>query len=270
MTDELQSEQPVSVHDTPHVHHGALPLIAAMLGVFLVLETVALGYLVKTEVLNQEAPTDKTQLLSEAREQIETRIQEVKDKVPPLLYAKNNNEIYQIDRITGAERLVYTGTGILGIFAVPQIDYDGRVFLTSSCSECDSPNFAVLEYDLKADTTPTNLEFQNGSFARGSAIDSADGTKLAAAVYDNEELGHAGKVYLVDLLTGEEEMLGTLAADEYFSSAFGENVFGYTNGFTLSWQDRECVNVYIYQDDPLDLTDPNKQFKENRTFCSAE
>ncbi len=45
-------KQPVSVHDTPHVHHGALPLIAAMLGVFLVLETIVLGYLVKTEVLN--------------------------------------------------------------------------------------------------------------------------------------------------------------------------------------------------------------------------
>jgi hypothetical protein len=67
-------QQPVSMHDTPHKHHGALPLIAAMLGVFLVIETVVLGYVVKEFVLDEQEEAvvaEETESETEVTEELE-------------------------------------------------------------------------------------------------------------------------------------------------------------------------------------------------------
>ncbi len=40
------ARQPVSIHDSAYKHHGALPLITAMLGVLLVIETIVFGYVI--------------------------------------------------------------------------------------------------------------------------------------------------------------------------------------------------------------------------------
>ena len=264
------AQQPVSMHDTPHKHHGALPLVAAMLGIMLVLESVALGYVVTKYVLEEQE--DEVEAGAETnttvQEELEERVAEIKGKVPPLLYTQSNNQIYQIDRQTGAEQLVHNGeTGSVRVFAVPQIGYDGRVFLTSSCSECDSPYTLIEEFNLKTKAEPTALDFMGGSFYRGAAVASPDGTKMATTVYSDQDAGHDGEIYIVNLMTGKEQLVGELGEGEYFSSYYGDNVLGIASGFTLAWQNLECVDVYIYQDNATDPTNVQKVYKETRNLC---
>lgn len=87
MNEEMQ---PVSMHDTPHKHHGALPLIAAMLGVFLVLESIVLGYVVTKYVGVEQAEDEVNEQTADRREEV---IDEVKDKVKDQL-SKNNDDMF--------------------------------------------------------------------------------------------------------------------------------------------------------------------------------
>lgn len=252
-----------------HPHHASLAIVTAMLGMFVVLESLALGYVAMRYSERQQAH----EVAVETGTTLQDKIEAAKEAVPPLLYVKNKNELMRINRATGTEEKVGSYGGVSEVFAVPQVGYDGRVFLTTSCGECDSPDVALQSLDLK-NVSPTLVPFafQRGNFARGSIAASPDGTKMVAAVYDDGTAfeDHSGKIYIIDLLSGTEQVVGTLAADEYFSEWYGENVLGSYGQFNVGWRDRDCATVYIYKDNPNDPTDATKQHRETRTFCPAE
>lgn len=272
--------QPVSVHETPHAHHGALPLIAGMLGVFLVIETVVLGYVVKEYVVGAETAESTIGL----RDELEKKIQEAKDKLVPFLYTDSGWEgsqsysyLKQVNRQTGDETIVLSGEDrqFITLVATPQIGYDGRVFIHQGCVECDNPYYSLYELDMNGDREPQPLEIVEGFLSRSATAVSPDQTKIAIAQYEDVEASNAGEVLVYDFLSGDTEVLGELAEDEYFSQYFGPNAFAGAGGYTLSWINRECFNVTIYEEpddaDPsgaYDPTDANeKDYKEMREYC---
>ena len=254
--------QPVSMHEKHGHSHGSLHLIVGLLGVLLVLETIVLGYVVTQYVVDEEVET-----VTEDDEMVVE-----KESVPPFIYAKDNKELYIVDRETGEENLIYASTSAaaqVGVFAVPQVGYDGRIYISRFCSDCDSPTMKVQEVNLLLpEQAPVPLD--KWTLPRGSAEVSPDEVQVAMARYANEETGHAGDVVVLNLLTGQEEVIGQLASDEYFSRYFGENVFARAGDFNLSWVDRSCFDVYIYQDDPADPSSGTKSFKEIRNYCTSD
>lgn len=83
LTPSEPTVQPVSIHDTPHQGHGAWPLIAGMLGVFLVLESIALGYGVMRVVEIKGKIDTAKEKISERKEDLIVRLQ---DERPDLAF----------------------------------------------------------------------------------------------------------------------------------------------------------------------------------------
>jgi hypothetical protein len=277
--------QPVSMHETPHKSHGALPLIAAMLGVFLVLALVALGYVVKEYVMDEQA--EETIETTDDREaMIEQRIEEAKAKLVPFLYTDNgwnNGNMFsflkQVNRQTGNETLILEGKDLyfISLVAVPQVGYDGRVFIHQGCGECDNPYYSLYELDMNSEErVPEPFTIVDGNLARGGTAVSPDQTKMAIAHYDDVEIGHTGEVIIYDFVSGEKQVVGELAEDEYFTSYFGNNVFAGASGYSIFWNNRECFSLTIYEDPagfdpaaPYDPTDTNQKiYKESRQYCT--
>lgn len=270
------AQQPVSMHDTPHKHHGALPLIAAMLGVFLVIESIVLGYVVTEYVLDEqeevEADVQSTSTLSD---ELEEQAEEIRSKVPPLLYTDSgfaDGKIYsllkQVNRQTGQEQTIYTakGTDVVSLLAVPQIGYDGHIFINLGCGECDSSGMSLYVLDLGGSKEVVLLPVVEGTLYRGSVDVSPDQTKIAIAQYEDVDTSSAGEIIVYDLLSGETEVMGVLAEGEYFSRYFGPNSLAGAGDFNVTWRNRECFTVAIY-DEPTPAADL-KHYKEIRSFCT--
>lgn len=257
------AQQPVSMHDTPHKHNGAWPLIAGMLGVFLVLETIAIGYGIKQMSVFKHK-------IDNAKTQISERVETAKEEIPPFVYSNDNKQLYIVDRITGKENLLYSSASDaarINVFAIPQVSYDGKIYVSRFCNDCDSPSFSVQEMNLLLpEQAPVPVD--KWSFVRGSAEVSPDQTTVAIARYADVETGHSGKVVALNLITGDESIVGELGADEYFSQYFGENVFARAQDFSLNWVNNRCFDVYIYQDNPAESTAGEKTFKEVRNYCT--
>lgn len=278
MNDEMNaspepSQQPVSVHDASTTHHSGWPLVAGMLGVFLVLETVVLGYVVTTYV----GVKDAKQATQERRQEL---VEKLKDKASnlqsaagaPFIYsvASDNGsgsfgqEIRMVDAQTGKETTVYQASesSYVQLVAVPEVGYDGRIFFTM-VGEGDNPYWALQSLDIDTDQEPTPVSLPSFSTVQrwNSAI-SPDETMIVGFTYDaeNDEVARSLKVW--NLLTGEMEEMGVLAEGEYFYSGPG---FGGVEGSDIYWSDRECVVATVYED-AADPNSPNT-FKEHRTLC---
>jgi len=274
-----QTVQPVSRHDTPHRSQGALPLVTAMLGVFLVLAILALGYVIVNYV--RAEPTDVSNIPAQGSNNNAAGGADADDDavMPPLLYTDNGWDddgkaysfLRQVDRETGEEKTVLESSrnlNFITLVAVPQVGFDGKVYVHQGCVECDNPYLQLFELSMGGTKLrEVNLADDGFVFHPSTAV-SPDQTRLAVAQYDDVETGHAGDIFIYNFLTGEKEVVGSLAADEYFSRYFGPDAFAGAGGFTVSWKNRECFDVTIYKEPTIVREFNEKDFKETRTFCS--
>lgn len=262
------AQQPVSMHDTPHKHNGAWPLIAGMLGVFLVLETIAIGYGIKQMSVFKHK-------IDNAKTEISERVETAKEKIPPVVYVKDGKQLYAVDRISGTEKLLYTHESVrhISVLAVPQVGYEGKIFLSEFCVECDSSGFSVLSLDLTKDNpSPEKL----GNFAAGSVQVSPDQTQLAYvidAVMDADIWTTGNEIALLDL-TGPDagEAVSLAKADGfYFFASFieGDAPGAGISGFNFTWVDRECVRAALYERPQTDILiqSGTNQYFETKTYC---
>lgn len=276
--------QPVSMHDTPHVHHGALPLITAMLGVFLVLETVALGYGVVRYIGVSDRVQNGQQAIADKRDEVTQKIEEAKAKIPPILYIKSTylnspygQELHQVDRQTGQDILVmdFGASKVAQLVAVPQVGYDGRVFLHIVGEGTDDPYLHLFSLDLNdEDAVPTPIELpvdsgiQSGILMSAIAV-SPDQTKLAYIPFtQGEEVSPSTMLFVLNLLTGQKTTLGGLSDMAAPTPGFREgstfaqpepNTIGGTLGPEFNWQSNSCVVAKVYG--------PSLGAVRSETFC---
>lgn len=276
--ENTQPNQPVSVHDAPERGHGALPFITAMLGIFLVLAILALGYVIVTYVRAEPNNVNEVPAQGSVNTPADGANEQTELSFPPFLYTDNgwdeDDKAYsflkQVDRETGEEKTVLESSrnlNFITLIAVPQIGYDGKVYVHQGCVECDNPYLELFELSLNG-TKLRQINLADGFVFRSAAAVSPDQTRMAVAQYDDLDTGHSGDVIVYNFLTGEKEVVGSLAADEYFSQYFGSDAFAGAGGFTVAWKNRECFNVTIYEDSATPREFNAKDYKEMRTFCS--
>lgn len=276
--------QPVSMHETPHVHHGALPLIAAMLGVFLVIETIVLSYGVTRFVGVTDKIETAQQNASDRREELAQKIEEAKTKIPPILYIKSTHlnspygqELHQVDRQTGQDTLVmdFGASKAVQLVAVPQVGYDGHIFLHIAGEGTDDPYLHLYSLDLNSDDPiptvidlPVEIGIQNQILMSAIAV-SPDQTKLAYIPFTQEdEISESTRLYDLNLLTNQFVVLGGLSdmavpVDNFrVGSTFAQpelNTIGGTLGPEFAWQDNSCIVARVYG--------PALGEIKNETFC---
>ncbi|MFZ2682248.1 MAG: hypothetical protein WAZ14_04105 [Patescibacteria group bacterium] len=258
-----QMPQPVSMHDTPHSHHGALPLITAMLGVFIVIESVVLGYVVKEYVMEDEAGeavVDNQPVVA------------VASSLPPLVYSPYiagrypaGQQLIMIDRETGAETVLQEiVAGVIGVVAVPQVGFDGRIFI-SVMGEGDNPGLGLSVLDLETPSaSAVSVAFADKLpfVGREATKVSPDQTSLAALYYNPAMNELSREVAVWNLLTGQREVLGKIADTEAFTPTL--HGLGGSSGYELSWTSQDCVSAYVYT---LSSTGDDNSFAGAREFC---
>ncbi len=257
------------VAPTSHVHppgHSSLPIIVGLLGLLLVLETLALGYVLKLYLSPQEPQV--VIIEEEAKEPI---------LMPPLLYTRKSEEsvygnaVVKVDGQTGEETVVYTPPAgkAVEILSVPQIDYDGRIYVGVVCAACDNPNWEdIVELNLEQNNdTETAKFFDPTSMVRDALAISPDQTKIALARYNDAAVSSAGVIEIIDVYTGQKQQVGTLGEGEYFSQYFGQNTLGLAVGYEVRWTDLRCLSLTIYEDDEMNAGSDLKSYKESRVYC---
>lgn len=272
MTDDLQPQQPVSMHDTPHAHHGALPLITAMLGVFLVLETVALGYGVVRYIGVSDRVQNGQQAIADKRDEVAEKIDEVKKSYPPFFYApesvndKPNTNLLVVDRKTGTETVAYTSQEDmhLDLVAVPQIGYKGEIYISLARWNTDAgPQL------YKLDTTEDNeitLITESGKVTDNYVV-SPDQTKIAYVPFDMtvDKYVTGNKLKIYDLVTGTTSEIGD-SGTAYFWSTISD-FSGSGAGYAYQWTSSDCLEASVYARPQTDASGLDNTYLVTNTFC---
>jgi hypothetical protein len=278
MSDSLDPfAQPVSIHQPMHKHHGGLAVVAVMLGVFLVVSLLALGYVVKEYVV---VTTDSdTMTLDEQRAEIDRRVALAAQSLPPFVYnvassSLDGTSIRTLNPSTGEDLAVspIKESERVSVFAVPQVGYDGRIFAQINCSGCDNPYLNIKSIDLKNNNLEKPVPLAASEVLIGAAKVSPDQTRVAVAHYPNllNNDPTEGKFIVYDLVSGRATEIGKLAAGEYHSALFGGNTFATAAEFNLNWLDRNCFSSSIFTEftgDNVPVEAGFNQYKETRTFC---
>jgi hypothetical protein len=261
--------QPVSMHDTPHKHNGALPLIAAMLGVFLVIESIVLGYVV-TEYVLDEQEDQMEEIVAE--ESIDEELDEEAFTGVPLVATRANpaggriNEIVAFNPANDRSRLVYTAPTPMSVgeVLVPQVNFDGRIFFTLQ-GEGDNPGLGLVELDIsksgnetKIPTFVAELPFTGNQ----ATAFSPDQGQLAALYYNPDFEETSREIVIWNMLTGASMVVGTLNEGEAFTPTI--HGFGGADGFSLSWKGSKCVETAVYT---LSADGNDNAFLETREYC---
>ncbi len=261
------TRQPLSVHGEHH-SHGSLHLIVGMLGVLLVLETIVFGYVVTQYV---DLQNEQEAILETRAEVADTKIDEEDLEKPiaaPFVYIKDNKQVVIVNRITGKETVVYTfGSSPVtfnNLFAVPQVGFDGRIFITSH-GESDIPSLGLSELDI----TVENPELKVPAFlselpftSKTATLISPDETHLAAVYYNPAFDENSREIVIWDLLSGEKEVVGTLNAGEAFSRQL--ETLGGAGGYNLDWTNLDCVKTYVYS---ISETGDDNEYLTTREYC---
>lgn len=202
------------------------------------------------------------------------------EQIPPFLYAKSRDkenffkerDIVEVDRLTGEETVVlespegYIGYGII---AVPQIGFDGRIFIT--LAESEGKRGELMSYNLFTKEPPQKVDLPLPHW--DARILSPDQTKYLALYDDNLDGAKPEiwkKIMIWNLLTGEGTVIGEIAEDEYLAEYLGEGVFGGISGFEFGWRGIDCGAVYVWEDhtdESATRDSSRKKFKEIRNYC---
>lgn len=182
--------------------------------------------------------------------------------------------LYVRNTETGEETTFEDTEYFYDIYAIPQENFDGRVFLYRGASVesqgggTDAISAPLFSIDINTVAELTAVAFENElPFVDIEAVQLSPNQTYIAALYDNiydPELIQKHVVFY-DLLTGEMTSAGTIAENEYFSEYNGSNTFGGSDGYDFSWKNDSCIHTHIYTDQ--DESTDKKVFVENREFC---
>lgn len=192
--------------------------------------------------------------------------------VPPYVYSTGwdvpRSEIREVNRSTGKEAAIFVASEAEGkegirynIVAIPQIGYDGRIFVRRGK---ETPSGELYELEL-ASRRMKKTELPYWPLGRLGAT-SPDQTHLAY-VSEGGQAGADWKVTAYDFLTGETKTLGQANEGEYFAEFVGGDTFGNFAGGEVFWPDHHCFTVNVYEDPGAGEDPSHKKFKEDRKFC---
>ncbi|MDA0207849.1 MAG: hypothetical protein O3B64_00360 [bacterium] len=285
MPEELKRPAGVPMPSPEHLRrHGH-----ASTGLFVVLFILVLAALallvfvfLRQRDMAADSLTAEAELQAEYQKRLDNTMETYKQRlstVPPLFYngplfsGDYASGIYMIDRETGDEVAVHRATrgdAAHQLYAVPQLNYDGRV-IVRKIPEGEVPNVQLAYLDVETGTIVEDAIFENSSPMFGShAVSPTE--EWVVYVYDNPS-AHEGNpnVVVMNLLTGERETVGELTEDEeYFSEYYGG--LGGAGGARIEWVDQKCVNVFVYQ--PRESGDADEgieyhRYKEQRVYCRS-
>ncbi|MFA5946906.1 MAG: hypothetical protein WC813_02675 [Patescibacteria group bacterium] len=191
-----------------------------------------------------------------------------KGAVPPLLFVEKTypdapfgNKLYQLDRTTGEKKLILDrGDSFVELVAVPQIGYDGRVFVNLLGEGSDFNPVKVYTIDLtKSDVIPQEvIAFAPGMHLASSQVRvSPDQTKIAFIPFDDSRSTGdtpAPDLYIFDLLTGTTDSIGRLSEmnTPFTTQGFtfiqegDSNSPGGLGPVAFEWKDNACVIARIW------------------------
>ena len=251
------TRQPLSVHGEHH-SHGSLHLIVGMLGVLLVLETIVFGYVVTQYVDLQ----NEQEAVLEKRAEIAASKLDDEDILPvPFLYIKTSkygsgygSELYRVNRQTGEENLLidFGNTHVGWLLAIPQVGYDGRVFIHKGGEGTDNPYLNLISIDLtsddRAEVPVAGLSEPQTDVLNAAVVVSPDQTKIAYIPFNStapEGVSPSPELKVLNLLTGVTTTLSRLEGESTFVR-YGANIIGGTLGPVVFWRDNSCVDVFVY------------------------
>jgi len=227
------------------------PMIAALLGLLLIAETVFLVwgttqfFLVKEEI--QKVKDEKAALIVAQ----EKAIADVKAALTPAFYTTSapKSQLIMVDRETGAETVLYeVQAGGIDIVAVPQVGYEGIIYLGAR-GEGDMPSLGLFAFDVAKKeeiTLPVNTQLP---LVKDAIAVSPDQTRLAAVYYNEAGINETSREIVVwDLKTGTKKVIGKIDPGQYFSRFSGENTFAGADGYSVSWTNNNTVATEVFKD----------------------
>lgn len=260
-----------------HTHTGFW-IMGAILAV-LVLALVAVAVFLfqgqaETEMATDDLEGQVDQLESDletetqAREDAEMALMELEESVPPVLYGFRDAEtgvsrLVRIDRASGdASVLLESQLTFLEVYAVPRINYDGRVILNTIGEGTDNPGYTLSEYEVGSDDF-TQLSLDPALPIRREAV------VLSPTEEEIAYLTGEGQVVFANLLSQQTTVAGQIEEGEYFAWNHAQNQLGGPSGYSATWKSSRCVTVSIYEDQlgPEGELLTSKRFKEYREFC---
>jgi hypothetical protein len=275
--EEMRQEPRVQFHkvEVPQQSSALWFVLTCIFFILFIVIAVIAGYFYSREV-QAEARLMIADYQYEALEDDYTDLESIQlGDIPPHFYVvkdrSNITKLMMIHRDNGRERVIYAnnldGSDGFTLYAVPQDDYDGRVFIqrTSSTGELSGD---IQEIDA------TTGKIRDADFAdlfpstRTASSLSPDQSHILF-LYDNPiEDEWQKQAAIVTLTTGETEILGSLSSDEYYSKFQGDNIQGGASGFDVRWLSGECVSVGVFEDASRNVDEgAPKALKEYQEYC---
>jgi len=173
-------------------------------------------------------------------------------------------KVVSIDRKTGLEsELALDWPGISSLVAVPQVGFDGRIYVSLIRDEADFFS-AVSEVNLKTgDVSETGLRSQSGILSPDQSQTVVFSSDISDKLY-NDYLENQILVY--NFNKGNITVVGELKNDESLTDREPD----FNDPFkkvSINWVNNSCILVGVYQKSVLENGDITYSFKENREMC---
>jgi hypothetical protein len=275
--EEMRQEPRVQFHkvEVPQQESALWFILASIFFFLFIIASVISGYyyakMVRTDALLLVAQYRCEDL---AEETVNLEVADQLDGVAPHFFVvrdrNNQSTLVMLDAVKGKEIEIYKnrsdGTDNFSLYAVPQVGYDGRVFIQRISSSGDFSG-DVEELDiLTGKVKPADFEDYIPSARTASSLSPSEG--LIIYLHDNPVAEEWEKqAVMVDLVSGNAILVGSLQQDEYYSRYQGDSVQGGAAGFDLQWVSAECVSVAVFQDTKGNAESVVKELKEYREYC---
>lgn len=259
--------------------------------VLFVLVLAALALLVFVFLRQRDMAADalsaEAEIQAEYQDRLDQTIEAYENQlssVPPLVYSPAiftdgvNSTIIEVNRETGEETFLHRSmleagsTVAYPVYAVPQISYDGRIIVRVIQEGTDNPRIDLAHFDVETGEFDESLLQGKTPMVGGFSLSPTQ--EWVVMTHDNpgHESGQVKRMEMMNLLTGEVEVLVELPEDEFFAQYYGG--FGGASGHYVEWLDQKCASVRVFGPDageaevPAEFTERHS-FKEMRTYCRS-
>lgn len=291
---DQQTDQPALTPQQPaqqqapkpkHTHAGFW-LLGAVLAV-LVLALVGVAIFLfrgQTEVEGSRAELENRVIALEddleaemqAAEDAQTALEELEMSIPPFVYTEFDATtgfslgLRVVNRSTGEETLLSIEDapfeGNVALYAIPQVNYQGRIFVTRGPVDGDVPGVVVHGYDMETgEFTALDL---NVSFTEDTI--SPDQNHV---VTFNEFLTGNGEftdrdVLVFNLSDNEAVSVGELGVNEEPDQTDPASRFAGLRDYNVRWTSRDCFELDVYNISfDAETGERITSFDESRNYC---
>lgn len=176
-------------------------------------------------------------------------------------------DLHAVDQVTGEDTIVFS-ENYLQVYAVPQKNFDGRVFVTTK-GDSDVASLPIQSIDVNNPVSLTDVVV-----LETGAVLSPDQSKIIFANGPDSDL-NPDTLLSHNLLTGDLVVIGGLNEGESYFKELNLNldVPGPSHaGFFGTWTSLSCVQVAIYEEavfgpDEEAVPDVLMTFEEYREYC---